>query len=389
EAVMRKSSQVSSPAQSPRDRLEKEMKKYTVQKFCLLKFTTGSERSINLTDLDEIKQLALTNALETNSKGSPKTLIAEQYGLQECDPIEVHVQFVFALTACEHDDRKKLARLQIVSKCYISAAEFAVLLVEYESCNPDFPYDEYMPFNLDDMDESECLAEFRFEKQHIPLLAEALRIPAYFITEQRSRVRGIEGLCMLLKRVAYPCRYSDMIPRFARPVPMLTLEQYAEAIHNNCFGFIDGTVRPISRPRENQCVVYNGHKHVHALKFQSVVIPNGLIAKMYGPVEGKRHDSGMLAESGLMGQLELNAHSMNDQPMCLYGDPAYPLRVHLQAPYRIAQLTQQMRLFNTLMSSTRVSVEWLFGDIIHYFKFVDFKKSLKIGLSSLQFERFI
>jgi hypothetical protein len=99
--------------------------------------------------------------------------------------------------------------------------------------------------------------------------------------------------------------------------------------------------------------------------------------------EGKRHDSGMLAESGLMGQLELNAHSMNDQPMCLYGDPAYPLRVHLQAPYRIAQLTQQMRLFNTLMSSTRVSIESLFGDIINYFKFVDFKNNLKIGLSSV------
>jgi hypothetical protein len=91
----------------------------------------------------------------------------------------------------------------------------------------------------------------------------------------------------------------------------------------------------------------------------------------------------MLAESGLMRQLELNAHSVNDQPMCLYGDPAYPLRVHLQAPYRIAQLTQQMRLFNTLMSSTRVSVEWLFGDIINYFKFVDFRNNLKIGLSSV------
>lgn len=91
----------------------------------------------------------------------------------------------------------------------------------------------------------------------------------------------------------------------------------------------------------------------------------------------------MLAESGLMQQLELNAHSMNDQPMCLYGDPAYPLRVHLQAPYRIAHPTQQMTLFNTLMSSTRVSVEWLFGDIVNYFKFVDFKKNLKIGLSSV------
>ena len=111
-----------------------------------------------------------------------------------------------------------------------------------------------------------------------------------------------------------------MIHRFARPVPVLSmvtnkvlnhlyqirghrltqwndtilhpqaLEQYAEAIHDkgaplqNCFGFIDGTVRPISRPRDNQRRVYNGHKCVHALQFQSVMIPDGLIAKMYGPV---------------------------------------------------------------------------------------------------------
>ena len=43
----------------------------------------------------------------------------------------------------------------------------------------------------------------------------------------------------------------------------------------------------------------HGHKRVHALKFQSVVAPNGLIANLFGPVKGHRHDSGMLAISGL------------------------------------------------------------------------------------------
>lgn len=28
-------------------------------------------------------------------------------------------------------------------------------------------------------------------------------------------------------------------------------------------------------------------------------------------------------------------------------------------------------------------MEWLFGDIVNYFKFIDFKKNLKIGLSSV------
>ena len=68
------------------------------------------------------------------------------------------------------------------------------------------------------------------------------------------------------------------------------LQEYADAIHakgappENCFGFIDGTVRPIARPDQRQRIVYNGHKRVHSLKFQSVALPNGLIGNMYGPV---------------------------------------------------------------------------------------------------------
>lgn len=69
--------------------------------------------------------------------------------------------------------------------------------------------------------------------------------------------------------------------------------------------------------------------------------------------------------------------------MCIYGDPAYPLRVHLQAPFRNAVLTPQMQAYNKAMSDVRTSVEWLFGDIINFFKFLDFKKNLKIGLSSV------
>ena len=68
--------------------------------------------------------------------------------------------------------------------------------------------------------------------------------------------------------------------------------------------------------------------------------------------------------------------------MC-FGDPDYPLRVHLQMPFRNMILTPQMVNFNKAVSSVRVSVEWLFGGIVEYFKFVDFKKNLKIGLSSI------
>ena len=170
------------------------------------------------------------------------------------------------------------------------------------------------------MDEAECKAEFRVEKNDLHKLAEALQIPGTLKCYQGTVCDGMEGLCMLLKRLAYPCRFSDMISRFGRSVPelcMITnrvmdfiydthghritqwnpavlnpgfLEQYAAAIAgkgaalDNCFGFVDGTVCPISKPGEQQRIVYNGHKRVHALKFQSVAVPNGLIANMDSPV---------------------------------------------------------------------------------------------------------
>ena len=69
--------------------------------------------------------------------------------------------------------------------------------------------------------------------------------------------------------------------------------------------------------------------------------------------------------------------------MCIYGDPAYPLRPQLQAPFKGALITQQQQEWNKLMSEVRVSGEWIFGDIVEYFKFLDLKKNLKVGLSAV------
>ena len=61
--------------------------------------------------------------------------------------------------------------------------------------------------------------------------------------------------------------------------------------------------------------------------------------------------------------------------MCLYGDPAYPLRAHLQGPFRGAALTQDQKNYNTAMNGARIAVEWGFGEIINYFKLNWFKCS--------------
>ena len=82
----------------------------------------------------------------------------------------------------------------------------------------------------------------------------------------------------------------------------------------------------------------------------------------------------MLADSGRLNDMGNFAFSPAGQPVCVYGDPAYPVRIHLQAPYCQGRLTQQVEDDNKAMSAVRVSVEWLFGDIISSFEFLDYKK---------------
>lgn len=206
------------------------------------------------------------------------------------------------------------------SRGVLTDAELLLLLEENSSKNPPFSYEKYQRFSIDRIEEPECKTKFRIEKKDLPRLADALQLPETFRCHQRTTADKLEGLCVLLRRMSFPCRYSDMIPRFGRPVPELSmiantvmdyihdvhghklsqwnhdllsphcLDTYTDAISNkgaaldNCFGFIDGTVRPICRPSQNQRIVFNGHKRVHSLKFQSVTLPNGLIANLYGPV---------------------------------------------------------------------------------------------------------
>ena len=90
--------------------------------------------------------------------------------------------------------------------------EFLLLYEENMSDNLDFPHDEYPSFNLQDKNEAECKANFRVEEDHVSRLEDALDIPAVFKCQQGTVCEGTEGLCILLKRFAYPCRFSDMIP---------------------------------------------------------------------------------------------------------------------------------------------------------------------------------
>ena len=115
----------------------------------------------------------------------------------------------------------------------ISDKEFLVL---WESCrckNPDFPHIPYAKLDLENIDETESLAEFRAQKRDIPVLANALQLPMNIRCPQRTICDRIEGLWMPLRRFSYPCHYSDMISRFGRPVPELCM--IANEVMDNIF----------------------------------------------------------------------------------------------------------------------------------------------------------
>ena len=94
--------------------------------------------------------------------------------------------------------------------------EIFCVFSELNRKNPPFPYWNYdrIEKQMDDMSSAEIKSEFRFGHSELPLLAEALQIPQYFVCSNGTVASGMEGLLMLLKRFAYPCRLSDMIPRF-------------------------------------------------------------------------------------------------------------------------------------------------------------------------------
>ena len=57
--------------------------------------------------------------------------------------------------------------------------EFLLLFDAFRSETPNMPYDSYPEFNLDEMNEGECLAECQFKKVDIPLLAKAQILPVF------------------------------------------------------------------------------------------------------------------------------------------------------------------------------------------------------------------
>ena len=147
----------------------------------------------------------------------------------------------------------------------------------------------------------------------------------------------------------------------------------------NCIGYIDGTVLEIARPDDAglQNVVYNGHKHKHALKFQAFTTADGIFYNVYGPVEGRRHDWTLFVRSDLDTQLE-EVMKVGDRQFCIFGDSGYNVREYFEIPFQGSHLNENQRAFNRAMSGARITVEWMFKELKKFWTAVDFPRKMRV-----------
>lgn len=275
---------------------------------------------------------------------------------------------------------------------------------------------------IKDASEGWCLSECRFRKVDLQDLSDKLwpRMVTYFqpgstkdrivlpfrytgnfetcllmylyrLAKPRTVMGQMEGVFHMSKSHISACLkgFSDAMYRFSRKylcdvrIWQHRFHIYADAIYrkvgrlNNIWAFIDGTCRPICRPKRFQRRVYTRYKRCHALKFQSVVVPEGFIAHLKGPYPGARHDARVLQESGLIAEIQ---ELIPNGDYKMYGDCAYPWSPWIEKGFLQADPNSPEAAFNNDMSSARVAVEWGFSGLLNQWTFLNFTNSMKVFL---------
>ena len=102
-----------------------------------------------------------------------------------------------------------------------------------------------------------------------------------------------------------------------------------------------------------------------------------MIAHLFGPLEGKRHDMKLFQESCIEETLGNNQLFYGK---LVYGDAGYINSVYFTRPYNRDSHNTFKLVYNKQMSSVRETVEWCIGHVSSLWKFVDFNKNLKLLL---------
>lgn len=274
-------------------------------------------------------------------------------------------------------------------------------------------------YNMTDL---QFLSSFRIRKEDLDTVVKAIAWPATKTRTTRNEYSTSPHLStlILLRRLASPCRWMDVVLLFKKhPSHMSEIfwegmqhflrarkhllysdlhrayisakaELFSGAIQekcsvlSHCLGFMDGTVLGIARPSDGaeQNAAYNGHKRKHALKFQTITGPDGIIIHAHGPMEGRRHDWALYVESDIERQLR-EVCLLGGEQYYIHADSGYNRRDVIDVPFQGANICPAARAANESTARARVTVEWCYKEIKLYWTTVDFKRKLRVGESSV------
>ncbi|KAF8574357.1 hypothetical protein K439DRAFT_1624386 [Ramaria rubella] len=239
-------------------------------------------------------------------------------------------------------------------------------------------------------------------------------LPDPLITHRGYRAPAIECISLLCDRLHMPDDQWSLSTKYACPQSAISdiittasfvdytwrhlldwddkgvvspecLQTYTDSLHafgapsHSLFGFIDCTIWQTCRPGMFQELAYTGYKKHHGMKFQGIVMPNGLMVHLSSPFCAPQNDCGVLHEGELVDKLQQHAIQPGlqegDAPeqwfFQVYGDSAYGVGPVILSPYsHVGELTDKEHVWNKPMGGVRISVEHGFGLVLQDWPFL-------------------
>jgi hypothetical protein len=121
-----------------------------------------------------------------------------------------------------------------------------------------------------------------------------------------------------------------------------------------------------------QRAFYNGWKSIHGLKHQTCDLAHGFTIFLYGPTSLRRNDLTLLRQSRINDRLAEVQLGLERQTK-MFGDSIYPFLSHLFTYWNDAP-NEEQRLFNGIIKSIRIAIEWNYGNtsnLFHYLRNLD------------------
>ncbi|TFY53417.1 hypothetical protein EVG20_g10124 [Dentipellis fragilis] len=252
---------------------------------------------------------------------------------------------------------------------------------------------------LSGLSSQDAQSRFHLRADEIFEMLDALDIEEDILTRSRYKFSGLEALCLMLACFRSSGELSQLAMLYNRSPSTISeivnyivlyiderwwhllefdhahllspenLVAYASAIHH--------AGAPLEGKWQRQA--YSGYKHYHALKFQAIMLPNGLFGHLFGPYESCHHDPFLLSESQIVDKCAeyatrpgTNDHTPAEQRFLqIFGDPAYGVSHQVVCPFGSENRTEEQTEWNATMLNVRIEVEHGFGLVLNTWPFLN------------------